>query len=799
MKVIRLAIRSILHFRTYSMINLIGLALGLACVMIISRYVYGELTVDRFNKNLDRMYVITSEKGTNPGDVMFLSSFPLIPDKNFDDLTGHPGVERYTNFIPFGNEEIDVEGRIYDVMVLVADSNFLQITGYPVVLGAAGLSDPNGALITKKIAQKLFGQQNPVGKSFRYLNGQMLTVAGIIGDITTKSSLSFDIIVPYSFTTWTRVPQSYVLLHKDADYLTINKLNETTSETSTQYQLYPLSKVYFERNIRNFGDFKQGNYNYVVVLMCAGLLILLAGIINYMNIYTVVVLRRGRELSIKRVFGAGGHHIFSQILTENTLLTGIALLAALFIVRMAHPLVANRLQLDLMPDFRFDLFLSITLLFVLPAITTLYPFLQHRYSMPVNSLRNLDKIRGKGFMRHVFLSFQYVISIAMIIVSLFFIKQLQFMLNTDPGYRTADIIKVQFQRYNYSTGSYEQEALAKERETSQEIKQKMDACPLFTNWTYKVSPNEIGRGSKAMFKLPDDEYKEITWTNADENWFKLFDIPLKAGAFWNELAQQDIITRTPEGRISISSPVPKEILVTESFIKMFGISDINNTILLSRRNSPNDVPVRIIGVVKDLHYSHLSQKANPVVFYYSSSVLNTDPIVASIVPGRSQDAIDFLRNLHEETVGGEFSYSFVEDEVHAMYVEDKKITTIYTIFTFIAIFISVLGLFSMSLFDMQQRRKEIAIRKVNGATFHDIIRLLLKKYCLSLIISFAIASPIALLAINRYLEDFANKAPVSWWLFAVAVVLTTGISLLTLIYQTVRAANQNPAEVVKAE
>ena len=165
----------------------------------------------------------------------------------------------------------------------------------------------------------------------------------------------------------------------------------------------------------------------------------------------------------------------------------------------------------------------------------------------------------------------------------------------------------------------------------------------------------------------------------------------------------------------------------------------------------------------------------------------------------TQDAIDFLRNLHEETVGGEFSYSFVEDEVRTMYMEDKKIATIYTIFTCIAILISVLGLFSMSLFDMQQRRKEIAIRKVNGATFHDIIRLLLKKYFLSLVISFAVATPVALFAIHRYLEDFANKAPVSWWLFAVAVVLTIGISLLTLIYQTVKAANQNPAEVVKSE
>jgi len=207
---------------------------------------------------------------------------------------------------------------------------------------------------------------------------------------------------------------------------------------------------------------------------------------------------------------------------------------------------------------------------------------------------------------------------------------------------------------------------------------------------------------------------------------------------------------------------------------------------------------RIVGVVKDFDYLHLSQKANPVAFYYSQGG-HYDRLMAVIVPGRTQDAIEFLQKLHDETVGGEFSYSFVEDEIRVMYAEDKKIATIYSIFTFIAIFISALGLFSMSLFDIQQRRREIAIRKVNGASVYDIIRLLLKKYFLSLAISFIIAAPAAMLAINRYLEDFAKKASVSWWLFAAAVTVTAGISLLTLIYQTHKAANQNPAEVMKNE
>jgi ABC-type antimicrobial peptide transport system permease subunit len=175
------------------------------------------------------------------------------------------------------------------------------------------------------------------------------------------------------------------------------------------------------------------------------------------------------------------------------------------------------------------------------------------------------------------------------------------------------------------------------------------------------------------------------------------------------------------------------------------------------------------------------------------------PILASIVPERTQDAIEFLRNLHEETFGGEFNFVFIDDVMHALYEEDRKVATIYSIFTLIAILISALGLFGMSFFDIQQRRREIAFRKVHGASVSGIIRLLLKKYLISLGISFVIAAPIAAYAINRYLEDFAHRAPVSWWLFAVALLVTVGISLLTLVYQTYKASNENPADVVKSE
>ncbi len=798
----KLSIRSIVHFRMYSGINVLGLALSLACEIIIFRYVHGEFNVDHFNKNIDRVYVTTQETSTNPGIVRFSGISNPNREKTFVDLREHSGVEKHSKFILFHQDEITPDDRTYNANILVADSNFLKITDYPVISGIDKLSDPHSTLITESFAKKIFGNQNPLGKTVRHSTGEILTITGIIGQTSTKNSLSFDLIVSYYLSdSWSRMSNTLVLLYPGVDYRQVNKQYESFFEMPIweqhmRHQLFPLSKVYFDKNIHNY-VFKQGNYNYVSLLVIVGILILMVGVINFINIYTVVVLRRGREFGVKKVFGAEGINLFMQLLTENLLMVGTALVFALIIVWLTSPVITNILQLDQIPNFRFDLVISFILLVSLPLITTLYPYFRYNYSSPVASLHNFDKMKGSGGMRRIFLSFQYFFTIVMIIVSLFFIKQLHFMLDADPGYRTKDIIKVQFLKLRTDFRIRDREEYEEKRQKEErivdEIEQRMNACPLFSLWTYSDSPNTFTKGNFS-FKIPGGEFQSINLVGADESWFKLFDIPLKAGRLWDN--QTDDVLRD------------YFIIVTESVLKLYGISDFNNALLQPERRiwyrsgqeeeMKKNPPYQIVGVVKDFDYLHLSQKSDPIAFYFSKRY-KYDQLIASIVPGRTQEAIEFLRELHDKTLGGEFNYSFVEDEIHEMYREDKKVATIYSIFTSIAIFISALGLFGMSFFDIQQRRKEIAIRKVNGASVPDIIRTLLKTYLLSLAISFIIATPVALLAINRYLEGFANKAPVSWWLFAVALVITTGISLLTLIHQTLKAANENPAEVVKSE
>jgi ABC-type antimicrobial peptide transport system permease subunit len=799
MKTIQLALRSLLHYKQYTIINILGLALSLACVIIIFRYVYGEMTVDRFNRKLNRIYITTKETHNAPGVIRAQGVRNPNNEPAFVNILEHPGIEMYSTFIVVTEDDpIELNNQQINVKTLVVDSNFLKITDYPVILGSAQLSNPHSAMVTQSFAQKVFGDKNPIGETIRYSTNDILTITGVIGETATKSSITFDIILSIDLMEWSYMPHSLVLLYPAVDYVDINKTHEQFYEmaswqTHERNQLFPFRDFYFDQTIESYGNtFSKGNWQHVRILLLVGLLILLVGVVNYVNIHTVAILRRNKELGVKKVFGAENSTIFGQLLVDNLLLIFLALLLGFVFVGIASPMVGNVLLLHQIGNIGFDVALSIAVLVVLPFLTTLYPYYRYRYSTPIDSLRNIAKIRGGGNIRTVFLSFQYVITIVMITVSLFFIKQLNFMLNSDPGIRTENIIQVTFQKRNPNLWQMSAEdrnrQMHNDEQLSQEINQAMNASPLFTQWTRTQHPFRES-GLSYQFSYNDASVDAALYMGGVEA-FKLFEFQLLEGRIWDD---------------EIDNNFSYDAIVSESLLKALGISDYSEALIQPARRlwwigpHEDNPPYRIVGVLKDMNVSHLSQKQQPIFFMYSRSGGMYNPVIAAIVPGRTQDAIEFLRTLHNETVGGEFSYTFIEDVVRAMYEEDRKIATIYSIFTFIALFISALGLFGMSLFDIQQRRKEIAIRKINGASIADIIRALLKKYFLSLGISFVIAAPIAAYAINRYLEDFAHRASVSWWLFAVALLITAGISLLTLIYQTYKAADQNPAEVVKSE
>lgn len=805
MKLFKIAVRSLVHYKLYSFINVLGLTLSLTCMIIIFRYVYSELTTDRFNRNLDRIFITTMERDTHPGRLQFGGIYNPNREPAFVDLSKNPGVEKHALFIPMVNNRLQIDNREYTVKLMIADSCFLQILDFPLATGQRNLSRPEDAFVSEDFARKVFGDENPVGRKLHYPDmNKELTIVGVIGKPATQGAISFDVLISYHLVNfWVKRPNSLILLYPSVDYKQFNRqyagfIDMAKWQEQIRYQLYPYKDLYFENEIWDHGSFKHGKSVYVFILSAVGALLLLIGIVNYINIHTVVVLRRNKEYGMKKVFGAESGKVFFQLFLENLYLMLLSLIFSFVFADMLNPAIEKIFGIEQFPDGRFDGLLSVLLAVLLPAVTTIAPFLRYNYSPPVVSLRVVNTGGKLLFMRQFFLAFQYFITLTMITVSLFFVKQLHFMLHHDLGYRTKNIIKAPFlPEEDMATMSLSVEEFKafqeKNEKVADELKQKMNASTLFEDWTFGSFPSEA-RGRTFEFRTPNGEWKSTLLMNVDETWLRLFEIQLLQGRLWDN------------GSDSFYNYVG---IVGESLLRQFEITDYETAELEPRKRlwwsstrkeeMSQNPPYRIVGVIKDFYTDHLSQKQPPTLFTFSGVARPYYPVVASFAPEHRKEVIAFLHKLHDELIGGEFTYSFIEDEIEAIYKEDRRIAVIYSVFTGIAILISILGLFGISLFDIRQRRKEIAIRKVNGALTQDIARLLLKRYFVLLSLAFIISLPVAGFAMHKYLESFAFQTPVSWWLFAVSGIITSAVSLLTLVWQIRKACSENPAEVVKTE
>lgn len=803
MKIIRLAIRTLLRFRLYTGVNIVGLALSLACALIISRYVYQELTVDHFNKKLDRISITINQR---EGDTEWRLSGVENRNKEaaFVDPLQSPMIERHSSMYPFPDDNILVGEQGFNACVYATDSNFLKILDFPLIQGSAKtvLTEPTSAVITRSFAQKVFGKENPMGKTLTHSSGKQVTINGVIDNSKGKSSFYFDLLVSSELQQrWSRMSQTLVLTVPGADLEKLNKQNEKFMDMKAwgykiRYRFFPLTKLYFDKSVRFYdGLITQGNYSNVIILSVVAFLVLLVGVFNFVNIYTVLMLKRAREFGMKKVFGGRSGYMILQLFAENLVMIGLALGIGWFFIEITRGLIESLLGIPQTYNYTFDLTISLAILLLLPLITSIYPFIRYNYTTPISSLRSVSTGGNSTVSRALFLVMQYIITFTLVVVSIFFVKQLHFMLNADLGYRTENIIKAQFQKHQTSyDGVSDEEWKArrdKEERVQAEIKQRMNASTLFTAWEYGESPHEFMKGH-SKFKVPDGEFQEIAYRSLSDKYFKMHNFQLKEGRLWNDTIDKDL---------------EYNLIINETAQKLFGITSLETALLQPERrmwwsslngDMSKNPPYRIVGVIKDFQGTHLSKATPPLAIAYGGGWFNSK-LTAAVVAGKQQEAIHFLQKLHDDTVGGEFEYSFLEDEIADLYREDKRVATIYSTFALIAILISSLGLFSLSLFDVQQRYREIALRKVNGATIKDILLLLLRKYYILLGIAFIIATPVSVMAINKYMEGFVNRTALSWWIFVIAALLTAIISLATLVFQARKAANSNPMDILKGE
>ena len=789
MKTLKYAWRFLMRSKSYTIINLLGLAFSLACSIILMRYIHRELTVDTHCIDREHVYAICTNTEGNRG----LSG---LKQYNYDTISiDNRFVEAMTTYIPLEKDYVISGTNRIPARCLVIDSVFFQLFHYPIVQGKLSLTTPQSALLTEKYARKIFGNENPIGKVLRYSNGKDITVEGIVGEPECKTTINFDIILSSKLSQhWERMNTELYRFLPGTDINAINKtgsvpryINDPKYDTRTHtFSLISVKDIYWDGSLtdREPAMFLSGNHSHLIILSGVCLLLLLTGILNFINLYLVALLRRGKEYGLKKVFGVCGKTLFANIWIENTLLVLSALLVSWLIIEiMSAP---TEYLFDIHFSYTaFDGWLSASILLLLPVITSIYPYIKYNYTSPILSIRSIGVQSHSKHFRMFFLGAQYIITFLLVVLSLYFNRQLGMLLNTEPGFRTKNIMNVNLVYESKDFSSYTYESMQQRRQRVMQLDNELNACPFIE--LYEPSNENILTptfGTNYLNNKGEKVFLNIHY--ATPAFFKLYDIKVIEG---------EIPDINKENRRTV-------FVVNKAALKALGYTSINGAGVIEenqKRANANASLQPIVAVVEDYFEGHLTSGIKPTI-YPVGARFSGDLYQIAYTPGKKKEVIDFLRNLEYKVYGSEdFEYTFLEDDIKAMYTQDRQTATIYSIFAGMAIIISSLGLLGISLFDIRQRYREIAIRKVNGASAKDLYRLLFRKYITVLIIAFVIAIPLAYYLINTYTQDFAVRAPVSIDIFIISLLLVIIISLGTLAYQIQKAAYINPTQIMKTE
>lgn len=801
MRLLILSINALLKFRAYTALNVVGLAVSLACVLTIARYIHQENTVNRCFPDYERICLV---KRTVSNGECSLSGYR-------SGLEEDPAVEEFTAYTPVSDLTLVFGKRQVQSRVFSIDSTFFKMFPYKVLTGSNRIRRPGDVVITRAFWEEVLQGRPVVGGSFTNGQGRKFTIIGVVDDPATKTSWQpqlfmsdeIDDFLFYSPCYALRMVPGYDLKALNQKHGKEVPRDKWATYQTMHYEYLPLSELYFDTDLeRDNPLYRFGNPGYISVLTAVAFLVGLIGLLNFVNIYTVIMSRRSREFGIKKVFGAGKAAIFVQIYVENMLLAGFALLLCWTILEVTRYLFYNELYIPVVSDVRFDLLVSAIVLWVLPLLTTVYPYLKFTRSLPVNSIRAITTSRVSVRSRMVFLGVQYVLTIFIISVSLFFVKQLDYMLHADLGFRTHDIINATM--YHYSMGLYkdskeDQLDEGKRQQVNRElVNRRMAESTLFEHWNRSETILlNGGRVENFALERAENGFHQALVTSMTRRTMDMYGLQLVEGRLWNDSVDEAL------------SKNSFKVIINETAKRVLGVKDITREKLQPESTHfasswmPDffNPPCEIVGVIKDFNVRHLAKATMPMVIYYSPEIKRG--LFAVTAAYRHEDrarVIRFLSGLYEEATGRtDFEYTLIEDVLARMYEDDRRVVRIYTLFAGVAILISLLGLLAIALFDISQRRREIGLRKVNGAQARDIYPLLLRKYLAVLGVSALVSVPLSWLAITLYLQGFAHKAPLTPGLFVVAVLVTALLSLLTVMWQVHRAAHVNPAEVIKRE
>ena len=783
------AIRNLVKHRFYTLINVLGLAIGMTCCLLIFLYVQHELSYDQFHEKKDRIYrVVTDIKTPTETLNSWSTSAPMAAYMKAD----FPEVKDMVRFDDAGLLIQRGEQTFQEDKSMFVDSAFFRVFDFLLLQGNpnTALVAPFSIVLTEDAAQRYFGDEDPLGQRLRMEGEYDLTVTGVMQNVPENSNFTFEMLLSLSTRLEKLYPDraeqwdsfgygSYVLLAEGANPSTLeSKLpaflnNYVSEEDRDAYTLFlePLTDVYFSDR----GAPQTGSMTNIKIFSIIAIFVLLIAGINFTNLATARATERAKEVGIRKVVGAVRGQLVGQFLCESLLLSllafALALLAGELLLPAFNQLSGKTVATSILQNtYYLPLFLSVALLVGL--LAGLYPALVLSGFRSVAILKGRFSSSRRGVvLRQALVVAQFAISIMLIAGTAVVYTQLDYMRNQALGFKQEQMLVIDF-RYDDAV-----------QEKIEAFKQQLGNHPEVRSISASSSvPGQRNNGAFTEIENPagDMQASNVNLFYVDHNFLPQYEMPLAAGRAFS----RDFATDTAA------------LIVNEALVKSYGYASPEE--IIGQRFSQWGVEGPIVGVVKDYHFRSLQQAIEPMT-------IRLEPTRARFLSLNvtSNDMPRTVSALQQQwqTLAPQrpFNYFFLDQSFDEQYRAEARFGELFIYFAGLAIFIACLGLLGLISYTIVQRTQEIGIRKVLGATESSIVRLLSKDFLVLVLVAFGVAVPLAWYALDRWLADFAYRVAMPWWIFALAGLLATVIAMLTVSVQSVRAATANPVDSLRSE
>ncbi len=775
-------LKSILKYKTSSGLTLLSLVISFTGIIILSLYVSFEKSFDQFHKNGNSIYRLELR-----GESSWLpAKMSAVIKQNIPEVKSVTRLTHRNNYI--STPELIETNTKFLSSYYFADSAFFEMFSFPLVMGDSktALIEPHSAVISEKLAQKLFGNINPIGQNITTDNINY-KVTGVMKDIPKNSSFQADCIIAFSvynaeeqyayFDRWSEWSFNNIMqLQPGSDVNAIAAKIEVIPEieqqieneksqytgTDTFIHLRPLKELHFYND-----GFLSGYTNPVILKILTMLIVILVvmGAVNFINFSTSQAPLRAKALSVSRVLGGRRSSSMIQIMAESVLLSILAMVFSLGIYWIGYHFIESMFSIQGLGISERYVFILFFFLFALAfgVLAGLYPS-KYITSPPIaQSVKGNIHFTGKGkYLRNALIIVQFVFTIALIMSSLLIEKQLNFWRNFDIGINKDHVV--------YMSTSSElrkhYKAFADELMNNQNI----------VDYTYtQFIPGNVGMG---WGREVEGQYISFTCWPIDDRFIDFFGIQLTQGREFLKGDQSDI----------------GNFILNEKAVAQFEWEKpLERTI-----NGFNEDVHPVVGIAKDFNFASLKSEVPAMAFWRTENRKNQ--LLLRLAPGNYTQTLQFIKNTaHQFDSKNQFEVQFLDDSMNQLYAKEEKMARFIEFVALWTIFLSITGLLGLVIFISRDRIKEIGVRKVNGATISEVVFLLNIDFVKWITVAFLVATPLAYYAMNKWLENFAYKTTLSWWIFALAGLLALGIALLTVSWQSWRAATRNPVEALRYE